>query len=180
MTQVIVPAQTRELARRWLIATVAAAVVAATIPVVAGGPGVWLRMVMAVVTIAGFTLAAFHRQTLEIPVLVALLSVLTVADTAPVDRAFVAFATAIAVLVAIECTVVTRRLDTAAPVSSTGHDAAAVAGIVVVATIACAIVAGIAQLDTFGWRALAVGATIALAIVALAVRGRVDEPTDSA
>jgi hypothetical protein len=179
MTSIVVPAQTGELGRRWLTATVAAAVVAATIPVVAGGPGVWLRMIMAVVTIAGFTLAALHRQTLEIPVVVALLSVLTVADTARVDRAIVAFPTAIAVLVAIECTVVTRRLDTAAPVSSTGHDAATVAGIVVAATIAGSIVAGLAQLDTFGLRALAAGATVALAVVALVIRGRIDEPDAS-
>jgi hypothetical protein len=48
----------------------------------------------------------------------------------------------------------------------------------VVATIAGAIVTGFAQLDTFGWRALAAGATIALTVVGLAVRGRVDEPAD--
>ena len=153
MTSVVVPAQTGELARRWLIATVAAAVVAATIPVVAGGPGAWLRVVMGVVTIVGFTLAARHRWTLEFPVVIALLSVMTVADTARVDRAIVAFPTAIAVLVAIECTVVTRRLDTAAPVSSTAHDPAVVVAIVAAAAIAGAIVAGLAQLDTFGWRA---------------------------
>jgi hypothetical protein len=137
-----------------------------------------LRLVMAAVTITGFTLAALHRRTLEVPVVVALLSVLTVADTARVDRAIVAFPTAIAVLVAIECTVVTRRLDTAAPVSSTGHDTAALAGLVVMATIASAIVTAFAQLDSFGWRALAAGATIALTVVGLAVRGRVDEPAD--
>src|SRR5687768_2803176 len=101
MTSVVVPAQTGELARRWLIATVAAAVVAATIPVVAGGPGLWLRLVLAIVTIAGFTSAALHRWTLEVPVGVAILSVLLVADTARVDRAVVALPTAIAVLVAI-------------------------------------------------------------------------------
>ena len=123
MTPVVVPdPDGASSARRWLIATVAAAVVAATIPVVAGGPGTWLRVVMAVVTIVGFTLAALHRWTLEIPVVLALLSVLTVPDTASVDRAIVALPTAIAVLVAIECAVVTRRLDTAAPVSSTVHD----------------------------------------------------------
>jgi hypothetical protein len=167
-----VPAQTGELWRRWLTATVAAAVVAATIPVVAGGPGVWLRLVMASVTIVGFTLAALHRWSLELPVVVALLSVMLVADTAQVDRAIVALPTAIAVLVAIECAVITRRLETAAPVSSTGHDPAAVAAIVAASASAGAIVAGLAQLDTFGLRALAAGGTIALAVVAFAVRGR--------
>jgi hypothetical protein len=72
---------------------------------------------------------------------------------------------------------VTRRLDTAAPVAATGHDALAVATTVAASAVAGAIVAGLAQLDTLGWRALSVGATIALAVVALAVRGRI-EPSD--
>jgi len=168
----VVPAQTGELWRRWLTATVAAAVVAATIPVVAGGPGVWLRLVMATVTIVGFTLAALHRWTLEVPVVVALLSVMVVADTAQIDRAIVALPTAVAVLVAIECAVITRRLATAAPVSATGHDPAAIAAIVAASVIGGAIVAGLAQLDTFGLRALAAGGTIALAVLAFTVRGR--------
>ena len=172
MKSLAVPAQTGELRRRWLTATVAAAVVAATIPVVAGGPGVWMRSGMAIVTIAGFTLAALHRWTFEVPVVVALLSVLLVADTARVDRAIVALPTAIAVLVAIECAVVTRRLETAAPVSSNGYDPAAVAALVGASAIAGAIVAALAQLDTFGLRALAAGGTVALAVVALTVRGR--------
>jgi hypothetical protein len=117
----VVPTQTAELGRRWLTATVGAAAVAATIPVVAGGPGMWLHIAMAIITIVGFTLAALHRRTFEIPVIVALLSVMTVGDTATIDRAVVALPTAIAVLVAIECAVITRRLDSAAPVSSTGH-----------------------------------------------------------
>lgn len=178
MTSVVVPAQTCELQRRWLTATVAAAVVAATIPVVAGGPGVWLRLVMASVTVAGFTFAARHRWMLEVPVFVALLSVLLVADTARVDRAIVALPTAIAVLVAIECAVITGRLETAAPVSSTGHDPAAVVATVAASPIAGAIVVGFAQLDTFGLRALAAGGTVALALVALTVRGQVDSESD--
>jgi hypothetical protein len=171
MTSAVVPAQTGELRRRWLTTTVAAAVVAAAIPILAGGPGVLIRVAMAIVTIAGFTLAALHRRTLEIPTVVALLSALTVADTARVDRAFVALPTAIAVLVAIECTVVTRRLATAAPVSSTGHEARAVTTTAVASAVAGAIVAGVAQLDTFGWRALAAGATVALIVLTLSVRG---------
>jgi hypothetical protein len=175
MTSVVVPAQTGELGRRWLTATVAAAGVAAAIPIVAGGPGTLLRVAMAVVTIAGFTLAARHRRTLEVPVVVALLSVLTVADTARVDRAVVALPTAIAVLLAIECAVVTRRLDTAAPVAATGHDVRAVATTVAASALAGAAVAGLAQLATFGWRAMAAGATVALAAVALAVRGGLED-----
>ena len=175
MTPVVVPTQTAELGRRWLTATVGAAVVAATIPVVAGGPGTWLRVVMAVVTIAGFTSAALHRWTLEIPVVLALLSVLTIPDTALVDRAVVALPTAIAVLVAIECAVVTRRLDTAAPVSSSVHDPPAVMALVAASVIAGAIVVAFAQLDTFELRALAAGGTVALTVVALIVRGRVEE-----
>lgn len=174
MTPVIVPEQTGELARRWLIATVAATVVAAAIPVIAGGPEAWARALIGVLTIVGFILAARHRWTLNLPVAAALLSVVAVPDTATVDRAIVAFPTAIAVLVAIECAVVTRRLDTAAPVTSTAHDPAAIVATVVTATIASAIVAGLAQLDRFGWRAPAVGATVALAVVALTVRGRLD------
>ena len=173
MRSVVVPTQTAELRRRWLTATVAAAGVAATLPIVAGGPGVWMRVVMAIVTIGGFTLAALHRSTLEVPVVLALMSVLLVADTALVDRAIVALPTAIAVLVAIECAVITRRLETAAPVSSTGHDPAAVAALVATSAIAGAIVAGLAQLDTVGLRALAAGGTVALAVVAFTVRGRV-------
>jgi hypothetical protein len=172
MKSLVVPAQTGELWRRWLTATVAAAVVAATIPVVAGGPAVWLRLVLAIVTIGGFTSAALHRWTLEVPVVVALVSVLLVADTARVDRAIVALPTAIAVLVAIECAVITRRLETVAPVSATGHDPAAVVAVVAASAIAGAIVAGLAQLDTFGLRALAAGGTVALAVVAFTVRGR--------
>ena len=171
----VVPTQTAELGRRWLTATVGAAVVAALIPIVAGGPGVWLHFPMAIVTIVGFTLAALHRWTFEVPVIVALLSVMTVPDTATIDRAVVALPTAIAVLVAIECAVIARRLDSAAPVSSTGQDPAAVAAIVVASVVAGGIVVLFAQLDALGLRALAAGGTIALTVVALLVRGR-DEP----
>ncbi len=170
-----VPTQTAALGRRWLRATVGAAVVASAIPIVAGGPGVWLHIPMAIVTIVGFTLAALHRWTFEVPVIVALLSVMTVPDTATIDRAVVALPTAIAVLVAIECAVIARRLDSAAPVSSTGQDPAAVAAIVVASAVAGAIVILFAQLDALGLRALAAGGTIALAVVALVVRGRVDD-----
>jgi hypothetical protein len=171
----VVPTQTVELGRRWLTATVGAAAVAATLPVVAGGPGLWLHIAMAVITIVGFALAALHRWTFEIPVIVALLSVMTVGDTATIDRAVVALPTAIAVLVAIECAVITRRLDSAAPVSSTGHDPAAVAAVVVASVVAGGIVILVAQLDALGLRALAVGGTIALTVLALIVRGRGDE-----
>ena len=171
MTPVAVPEQTGELARRWLIATVAAAVVAATLPIVAGGTGIWARVVIGVITVVGFTLAAQHRWTLGYPVILALLSVMTVPDTAPVDRAIVALPTAIAVLVAIECTVVTRRLDTAAPVSPSAHDPAVIVATAAAATIAGVVVAALAQLDRFGWRAPAAGATVALAVLALTVRG---------
>jgi hypothetical protein len=173
----VVPTQTAELGRRWLTATVGAAVVAAAIPVFAGGPGLWLHLAMAIVTIAGFSLAALHRWTLEIPVLVALLSVMTVGDTATIDRAVLALPTAIAVLVAIECAVITRRLDSAAPVSSTGQDPAAVAAIVVASVVAGGLVILFAQLDALGLRALAAGGTIALTVVALLVRGR-DQGSD--
>jgi hypothetical protein len=171
----VVPTQTAELGRRWLIATVGSAVVAAAIPIVAGGPGLWLHIAMAIVTVVGFTLAALHRWTLETPVIVALLPVMTVADGATIDRAFVAVPTAIAVLVAFECAVITRRLDSAAPVSSTGQDPAAVAAIVAASIVAAAIVILFAQLDALGLRALAAGGTIALAVIALNVRGRADE-----
>jgi hypothetical protein len=171
----VVPTQTAELGRRWLTATVGAAAVAATLPVVAGGPGLWLHIAMAVITIVGFALAALHRWTFEIPVIVALLSVMTVGDTATIDRAVVALPTAIAVLVAIECAVITRRLDSAAPVSSTGHDPAAVAAVVAGSLVAGGIVILVAQLDALGLRALAVGGTIALTVLALIVRGRGDE-----
>jgi hypothetical protein len=177
MTSVVVPDQTAELKRRWLSVTVGAAVVAATLPVLAGEPGTWLRVVLAIATIVGFTRAALHRGPLEIPVVSALVSVLLVAESASLDRAVIALPTAVAVLVAIECTVVARRLDTAAPVAATGHDARAVGTTAAASALAGAIVAGLAQLDTLGWRALAVGATIALAVVALAVRGRL-EPSD--
>ena len=96
---------------------------------------------------------------------------MTVPDTAPIDRAIVALPTSIAVLVAIECAVVTRRLDTAAPVSSNSHDPAVIVATVATAAIAGGIVAGLAQLDRFGWRAPAAGATVALAVLALTVRG---------
>ena len=162
MTPVAVPEQTGELARRWLTATIAAAVVAATMPVVAGGPDTWARVVMGILTIVGITLAARHRWTFSLPVASALLSVVTVPDTAPVDRAIVALPTAIAVLAAIECAVVTRRLDTTAPVSSTAHDPAVIVATLATAAIAGGIVAGLAQLDRFGWRAPAAGATVAL------------------
>jgi hypothetical protein len=175
MTSVVVPSQTAEFGRRWLMATLGAAVVAGMIPVIAGGPGTWLRVVMAIVTIVGFRFAALHRWTLDIPVVLALMSVFTVPDTAWIDRAVVALPTAIAVLVAIECAVVTRRLDTAAPVSSTVHDPPAVAALVAASVIAGAIVVAFAQLDTFEVRALAAGGTIALAVVALIVRGRVED-----
>jgi hypothetical protein len=175
MTPIVVPTQTAELGRRWLRATVGVAVVAATIPVVAGGPGTWLRVVIAVVTVAGFMFAAVHRWTLEIPVVLALLSVLIVPDSALVDRAVVALPTAIAVLVAIECAVVTRRLNTAAPVSSSVHDPPAVLALVAASAIAGAIVVAFGQLDTFELRALAAGGTVALTVVALIVRGRVEE-----
>jgi hypothetical protein len=174
MTPVVVPEQTGELARRWLIATLAAAVVAATIPVIAGGPEAWARAVLGIVTIVGFTLASRHRWTLNLPVASALLAVVAVPDTATVDRAIVAFPTAIGVLVAIECAVVTRRLDTAAPVTSTSHDPAVIVATVATAAIASGIVAGLAQLDRFGWRAPAAGATVALGVVALTVRGRLE------
>jgi len=178
MTPTIVPEQTGELARRWLIATIAAAVVAATIPVVAGGPEAWARAAMGIATIVGFTLAARHRWTLNFPVAVALLSVVAVPDTAQVDRAIVALPTAIAVLAAIECAVVTRRLDTAAPVSSAAHDPAVILATVVAAAIAGAIVAGLSQLDRFGWRAPAAGATVALVVLALTVRGRLGDESE--
>ena len=71
MTPVAVPEQTGELARRWLTATVAAAVVAAdacrSSPAV---PDIWARVVMGILTIVGFTLAARHRWTFESPVVV--------------------------------------------------------------------------------------------------------------
>ena len=177
MTSVVVPTQTAELGRPWLTATVGAAAVAGTIPVVAGGPGTWLRVLVAILTVIGFRFAALHRWTLEIPVAAALMSVFTVPDTAFVDRAVVALPTAIAVVVAIECAVVTRRLDTAAPVSSTVHDPPAIVALVAASAIAGAIVVVVAQLDTFGVRALAAGGTIALAVIALIVRGH--ETSDS-
>ena len=133
MTPVAVPEQTGELARRWLIATVAAAVVAATIPIVAGGTWDLVARRDGGHHVVGFTLAAHIAGPSRSPSSLPCCRCMTVPDTAPVDRAIVALPTAIAVLVAIECAVVTRRLDTAAPVSPSGHDPA-----VIVATVAAA------------------------------------------
>ena len=87
----------RRARARWSTATVVASVVAAMIPVAAGGPGVWSHGATAIVTVAGFALAALHRWTLEVPVIVAVLSVMTVADRATIDRAVVAVPNVIAV-----------------------------------------------------------------------------------
>jgi hypothetical protein len=169
--RVAIPAQTAELRRRWLTLTIAAAVVAASLPVVAGGPGLWVHLLMGAGAVAGFVFAALRRRSLVLPVTLALLSVLLVADTAHADRAVLALPVSIAVLLAVECATVTRRLDTVAPVDSTAGDAAAVTAIIGVAVVAGLVVAALAQLDRFGHRALAAGVMIALGLLGILLRG---------
>ena len=167
----VVPTQTAELGRRWLTATVGAAVVAAAIPAVAGGPGLWLHLTMAIVTIAGFTLAALHRWTLEPPVIVALLSVMTVGDTATIDprsspcrpRSPCSWRS-------------NARRSPPARLGRTGvvdgSRPGRGRGIVVVSVAAGGLVILFAELDALGLRALAAGGMIALTVVCLLVRGR--------
>jgi hypothetical protein len=168
MRAVTLEHRTRRLAQLWTGAAVAAAAVALTLALLAGGTSDWTRWVLGVVSIYGFAGASRFRFGLHLGALSGVAMVAIVPQDAVLDRGLVAAIGGVLVLIACELAHVARRLVTIAPVQSTRLERRAISRLFVLAACGVAVTASAAQLDRWGGRPLIIGLTGAgAALVAL-------------
>ncbi len=159
--------RTRTLVRGWTAAAVTCAGSAGSLGVAAGGATLWLRIALAVLSVAGIVAAARFRLPIHHGVVVGLLGVALVPVDARFDRTVIAGLGAVLMVCAAEAIHVARRLVTAAPASASRLDRRWIFTVGAWGLGGVGITAAAAQVDRLGsrWWSAAAAAMIAAAVL---------------
>lgn len=164
--------RTRSLHRRWTTVAALAALVAAAVSSLSGGPDAWARLLVGTVSVVAIAAACREQLSLRVGLGLGLVNAAIVPIEIGADRTVIAAVAGLALLVAAESVVVAQRLLTSAPVVSTRVEAVALLARTAMATGAVLIVVTIAQIGRLGTVAAVLGVVVAVvALAALSTSG---------